>query len=161
MTPSNRRVSDSIPPPSTATDEAPVPLPVESGTPAGWFSVLRTTVGIALVLASSVGVAWAARRHVMTSARFAIADVDVTGNDRLTPEAIIAESGLTLGANVFVADLDAARARLLADPWIAEVSLARRLPGTIFLRVTERKPAALVAMGDLWLATAEGEPFKR
>ena len=39
--------------------------------------------------------------------------------------------------------------------------LARRLPGTILIEVTERQPAALVALGDTFLATAEGEPFKR
>jgi cell division protein FtsQ len=71
------------------------------------------------------------------------------------------ESGIAVGANVFSLDLDAARAKLLADPWIAEAALARRLPGTILVQVTERKPAALVAMGDVFLATPDGEPFKR
>ena len=73
----------------------------------------------------------------------------------------MSESGIAVGANVFSLDLDAARARLLADPWIADVQLARRLPGTILIRVGERKAAALVAMGDTYLATPEGEPFKR
>ncbi len=104
---------------------------------------------------------WVARRHVMTSARFAITDLEVTGNDRRPADALVAESGIQVGVNVFTADLDGARARLLADPWIADATIARRLPGTVFVHVTERKPAALVAMGDVWLSTADGEPFKR
>lgn len=170
MTPSNRRVRDSVPPPSAPEaarpasvppPPAPAAVPVDPSTPARWLSVARTVTGVALVVASSVGVGWVARRHVMTSPRFAVTDVEVTGSDRRPTDAIAAESGIAIGTNVFGADLDAARARLLADPWLADATLARRLPGTILVHVTERKPGALVAMGDVWLATAEGEPFKR
>jgi cell division protein FtsQ len=88
-----------------------------------------------------------ARRHVTTSPRFAIVRIDVTGNERRTPEAIAVECGLAAGANIFAADLDSARSKLLADPWIADAILTRRLPGTLLVRVTERKAAALVAVG--------------
>ena len=124
-------------------------------------AALRTLAGVVLVAGTSVGVAWVARRHVMTSPRFAIAEIAVSGNDHRPSDAIVAESGLQIGANVFVADLDAAHARILADPWIAEAALARRLPGTIVVHVTERKAAALAALGDTFLTTAEGEPFKK
>jgi cell division protein FtsQ len=97
----------------------------------------------------------------MHSPRFAITAVDVVGSDRRTPADIVAESGIVVGTNVFAADLDAARARVLADPWISEVTLARRLPGTILMQVGERKPVSLVALGDLFLAGADGEPFKK
>jgi cell division protein FtsQ len=116
---------------------------------------------MALVAGCSIGVAWAARRHVTSSARFAVAHVDVVGNERRPADAIVAESGIAVGDNVFLLDLDAARVRVLADPWIAEATLARRLPSTVVLQVTERRAAALVVMGDTFLATAEGEPFKR
>ena len=125
------------------------------------LAALRTFAGVVLVAGTSVGVAWVARRHVMTSARFAISEVFVSGNDHRPTDAIVAESGLQIGANVFVADLDAAQARLLADPWIADAALARRLPGTIVVHVTERRAAALVALGDTFLTTADGEPFKK
>jgi cell division protein FtsQ len=131
---------------------------------ARWARVLgavRTLAGVALVAGTSVGVAWVARRHVMTSERFAIVEIAVSGDDHRPAAAIVTESGLQIGANVFVADLDAARARILADPWIADVALARRLPGTIVVRVTERKAAALAALGDTFLTTAGGEPFKK
>jgi len=125
------------------------------------LAALRTFAGVVLVAGTSLGVAWVARKHVMTSARFAITEVAVSGNDHRPADAILAESGLQIGANVFVADLDAAQARILADPWIADAALARRLPGAIVVRVTERKAAALAAMGDTFLTTAEGEPFKK
>jgi cell division protein FtsQ len=159
MTPGNRRLrrplSASDPP---EPSRGPVAAPKR---PARWLAALRATAGIALVVSSAAGVAWVARRHVMTSPRFAVTEIDVVGNDRRTSATLVAETGVAVGANVFALDLDAARARLLADPWIAGAALARRLPGTILVQVTERKPAALVSLGDMYLATAEGEPFKR
>jgi cell division protein FtsQ len=108
-----------------------------------------------------VAVAWAARRHVLQSPRFAITEIQVIGCERRSGDAITAESGLAVGTNIFGADLDAARVRVLSDPWVAEATLARRLPGTLLVQITERKPAALVALGDVWLAGADGEPFKK
>jgi cell division protein FtsQ len=161
MTPGNRRVAPPAPEPSPPPIEArPAPRPVASGRSLRWLSAARTVLGVLLVVGSSIGVAWVARRHVMTSPRFAVTDVEVVGNDRRTGDAVAAESGIAPGANVFALDLDAARAKLLADPWISDATLARRLPGTVLVHVTERKAAAIVAMGDAFLATGEGEPFK-
>ncbi|HEY3820558.1 MAG TPA: FtsQ-type POTRA domain-containing protein [Polyangiaceae bacterium] len=159
----NRRVK-TPPQPLDALQEplaGPPPPSKRARPPSRILAALRTTVGIVLVVSAALGVAWAARRHVMTSPRFAVTEIDVLGHDRRTADAIAAESGVTAGANVFSLDLDGARARILADPWISQATLARRLPGTILIQVTERKPAALVALRDTYLATAEGEPFKK
>jgi cell division protein FtsQ len=142
-------------------ESVPNPLPVSARSPSRFVTVVRTVLGVALVAGASVAVAWAARRHIMTSPRFAVSDVQVVGADHRTPDAIAVESGIAVGTNVFALDLDGARTGILADPWIAEVSLARRLPGTILVQVVERKAAALLAMGDTFLATGDGEPFKR
>jgi cell division protein FtsQ len=158
MTPGNRRVS--LPPEDFAPRRA-AGAPAPARTVHRVVGALRTLAGVALVIGTSVGVAWVARRHIMTSPRFAIATLEVAGNEHRSADAILGESGLALGANVFVADLDLARAKIAADPWIADVGLARRLPGTIVVHVTERRAAALVALGDTFLTPAEGEPFKR
>jgi cell division protein FtsQ len=166
MIPSNRRTKDPPARPSTPDVEtesaAAAPPPLEPPRPPSrWWSALRTLAGVALVVASSVAVAWAARRHVLQSPRFAITEIQVIGCERRSGDAITAESGLAVGTNIFGADLDAARVRVLSDPWVAEATLARRLPGTLLVQITERKPAALVALGDVWLAGADGEPFKK
>jgi cell division protein FtsQ len=157
MTPGNRRVPAQAGP----SDDPRAAPPVAPRAGARVLSTLRTLVGIALVTGASVGVAWVARKHVVTSPRFAVTEVDVVGNERRTADFLVGESGISVGSNVFATNLDGARARLLADPWIADATLARRLPGTILVQVTERKAVALVALGDTYLATAEGEPFKK
>lgn len=157
----NRRVREPRVSPGEPDGVLPIPVPPPASPPSRLVSVVRAVLGIALVAGASVAVAWAARRHIMTSPRFAVTDVQVVGADHRPPDAIAAESGIAVGTNVFALDLDGARASILADPWIAEVSLARRLPGTILVQVVERKAAALLAMGDTFLATAEGEPFKK
>ena len=156
MTPGNRRVRTPEP--------APVPeaIPAPARAPSRWrLGAAHHGRRRAASSSAALGVAWAARGHVMTSPRFAVTEIDVVGNDRRPADAIATESGITVGANVFSLDLDAARSRILADPWVADAQLARRLPGTILVHVGERKAAALVALGDTYLATPEGEPFKR
>jgi cell division protein FtsQ len=162
MTPGNRRVGPPVLPVPSDSVELPAPVapPVAPQAPSAVLSVLRTVAGVGLVTGASLGLAWAARRHVMTSRRFAVTAIEVDGNARRTSEAIASESGLSVGANIFATDLDAARTRLLADPWILDAALARRLPTTLVIRVTERVPAALVALDETYLATADGEPFK-
>ena len=162
MTPTNRRTIPKAP----APDGPGLPLepPLPPGTPSRMsrvLSALRTAAGILVAVGSAIGVAFVLHDHVMKSPRFAIAAIDVEGAERRTRDVLVAESGLAVGTNVFAADLDAARAKLLADPWIESASLQRRLPGTIVVRITERKPAAIVALGDTVFATAEGEPFAK
>jgi cell division protein FtsQ len=159
MTPGNRRVAR--PQPEDARSRSSIEPPLPQRVVPRLLAALRTLAGVALVVGTSVGVAWVGRRHVMTSPRFGIVEVTVLGNQHRAAAAIAAESGLVVGANVFVVDLDAARAKILSDPWISDVMLARRLPGTILVRVTERRAAALVALGDTFLTTADGEPFKK
>lgn len=171
MTPGNRRVRppqlplDAVTPPEQIDPLAQLELPARTsrapGRSARVLAALRTALGVVLVVGASGAVAWVARRHVLTSARFAVTDVEVVGNERRPAEAIASESGIAVGSNVFALDLDAARAKLMADPWLADATLARRLPGTIVVQVTERRPAAIVVLGDTYLATVEGEPFKR
>jgi cell division protein FtsQ len=162
MTPANRRVGPSPCPPDNEGDASLAGSPeVPSKAPSRLLAMVRTGLGIALVIGASLGAAWLAHRHVTTSPRFAVSSVQVIGNERRASDAIRAESGLTLGVNVFTVDLDSARARILADPWMADAALARRLPGTVVIQVTERVPAALAAIGDLFLVDAEGAPFKR
>jgi cell division protein FtsQ len=174
VTPSNRRVKrPQLPPdvleasgiadsePLSEAEPEPKPPAPPPDPPSRAMSVARAVLGVALVVSVSTAVAWAARRHIVDSRRFAVTRVDVFGCVHRTTDQIAESAGLAVGANIFSIDLDAARAKIVADPWIKEATLGRRLPGTIMVQVTEREPGALVALGDTYLASRDGEPFKK
>jgi cell division protein FtsQ len=154
LIPQNRRV-----PKSAKVDTAPPPPPRKRSSRLG--TIVRTILGSALVVGLSGGMAWAVRRHIVLSPRFRVTDIVVTGQHQRTTDTILDEAQLSKGANVFTVDLDRARARLLEDPWISEAHLARRLPGTLWVEVTERELGAIVVLHQTYLASREGLIFKR
>ena len=132
--------------------------------------IARGVIGFALVIGIGGTVAWGARRYVKTSQRFAVSEIITTGAKHRTPDELATIAGIAKGQNVFTTDLDRARARLVADPWVSEATLARQLPGTVFLRVVEREAGGIVATndgtakaagGDTYLVTREGAIIKR
>jgi cell division protein FtsQ len=132
--------------------------------------IARGVIGFVMVLGIGGGVAYGARRYVKTNPRFAISEVVTTGAKRRSPDELATIAGIAKGQNVFTADLDRARARLVADPWVSEASLARQLPGTIFLHVVEREAGGIVATndgspkalgGETYVVTREGGIIKR
>ncbi len=142
---------------------APPPPPKAEPRSDGTFlRVLRGVVGFVLVVGIGITVAWAARTYVKTSPRFAISEIIASGSKRRGPEELATIAGIEKGQNVFTTDLDRARARLLADPWVSEATLGRQLPGTIFLRVVEREAAAVLGTGDgTYLVTRDGSIIKK
>ena len=128
---------------------------------------VRGFFGAVIIAGVALGVAWSARQYVLTSPRFAVTEVDVAGSKMRTQDDLVHESQLAVGQNIFSIDLDAARAAVAKDPWIHDVEIARRLPGTILLNVTEREAAALVSVSgadgssDLFIASRDGEMFKQ
>jgi cell division protein FtsQ len=163
MTPQNRRI-----PKTEQLDSAPLN---EDGTPprepgplarsSRVATFLRTLAGGALIVSLSGTLAWAVRRHIVQSPRFAVTDIVVRGQRQRSADALLEEAGLSKGVNVFTVDLDRARALLLSDPWISEAMLGRRLPGTLWVQVTERELGALVALRQTYLVSREGVIFKR
>jgi cell division protein FtsQ len=168
MHPSNRRIAAPQLPPDVleqqATEEA------KNKPISRWRKVVpffRGVVGAILIAGVALGVAWSARQYVLTSPRFAITSIEVSGSKMRSQDDLAHESTLAVGQNIFSSDLDAAHAAVAKDPWIHDVEIVRRLPGTILMNVTEREAAALVSVSgadgssDLFIASREGEMFKR
>lgn len=119
---------------------------------------------IVLAVIAGLGVAGvAASRWLMTSPRFALRAIEVTGNTRVTEADLLRRAGVAAGQNVFAVAIRATEARLLADPWIAEAEVRRRLPDGLAIRVSERRPAGVVVVdaAGLYLAEQNGHVFKR
>jgi len=72
-----------------------------------------------------------------------IEEVLVEGRARTDGEEILARLGLALDRPILAVDPAAARAALEALPWVRTASVERQLPGTVYIRITEREPLAL------------------
>jgi cell division protein FtsQ len=115
-----------------------------------------------VVVAASISVAWGARRYVTTSPRFAVRTVLVEGERRRSAGAVAEAAGVAVGKNIFALDLHHAGQLLAQDPWIERATVTRKLPSTVAISVVEREAyAAAVISGELYLATRDGDLFKK
>ncbi len=122
---------------------------------------IRLLAGLTIVVGASAAVAWSIHRYAMTTQRFGIETVAVTGNSRLSPSDINALGGIELGKNLFSFDTRASEAGIVKNPWVSSARVTRELPNTLKVEIVERKAAALATLGErLFLVTKEGEPFK-
>ena len=122
---------------------------------------LSLFAGASVVVASSIGVAWAARRYLLESPRFAIRAVLVEGAERRSAEEVAEAGGVAIGASIFALDLETAKARLEADPWIERAAVSRKLPSRVHVQIVEREARAAVSLGgELYLSTRDGDLFK-
>jgi len=125
------------------------------------FGVVKVGLGVVAVVGASVGVAWGAKQYMLTSPRFSIKTVTVDGNQRLAPDEVARAAGVAVGDNVFAFDLDEARHKVESDPWVKSATVARKLPGSVVMKIVEHEPAAVIAIGErLFLASRAGEVFK-
>jgi cell division protein FtsQ len=122
---------------------------------------IRLLAGLTVVVGASTAVAWSIHRYAMTTARFGIETVAVSGNSRLTTGDVSSLGGIELGKNLFSFDTRASEAGIIKNPWVSSAKVTRELPNTLKVEIVERKAAALAALGErLFLVTKEGEPFK-
>jgi len=114
-----------------------------------WVTTRVVPIGIALAVlgAGGLGARWA-----LTSPRFTVTEVAVTGASRLRPEDVVAASGIGPGTNLFRLDRGAVVARLEALPLIRRAEMVRRFPNRVTLAVEERRPFTLAHAGRLhWI----------
>jgi cell division protein FtsQ len=122
----------------------PLPAPLlRRGLVFGLAALLLAGAFIAAALARLPQKTLEAARLATARAGFEIAHVEISGN-REMPRLAIYEAVLAGPENALLsADLTRIRARLKTYPWVADASISRRLPDTLVVHVTERRPVAL------------------
>ncbi len=120
----------------------------------------KSAFGGLLIVSLSVGMALGARRYVKTSPRFAVTEIAVSGTHRRSAEEITNVAELATGVNIFGVDTGRARVHVLTDPWVKDATVEKKLPGKLTISVTEKEPAVLVASGETYLYTRDGQPIK-
>jgi len=118
---------------------------------------LKGAAGLAglLVLASVIGLigsGWAGRKldalavglaQATAALGLSVDEVFVEGRTRTNPGRLLAAVGVARGDPIFGFDPQAAKSRIEALTWVRQVTVERRLPSVIYLRVEERNPIAL------------------
>lgn len=128
----------------------------------GWRATLRLIGAGLLIGGVTVLAAYGAFKYAKTSPRFSVRQIEVEGLRRVGREALLEKSGVRVGQNVFSVDTDSIGKKVLADRWLSEVRVERRLPATVRITVVERDAGALAMVGEnLLVVTRSGEPFKR
>ncbi len=98
---------------------------------------------IAVIVSGLPGRAWQATARSASRAGFEVRHVEVHGIGNGPRLAVIAAALEGPTNSMLLVDLGGARARLRALPWVADASVARRLPDTLIVDVTERRAVAL------------------
>lgn len=107
---------------------------------------LHVLLAILGMLALSGG-AWVASRSPLLD----VDTIQVEGSAHTPAQTIALRSGIRRGEAMVDVDGQAAAHRLAAVPWVAAAHVARRLPGTVVITVTERTATAVSSTnGDRW-----------
>ncbi len=109
--------------------------------------LLAATLGYGAIAGDHVGalVDWFkdARNAAANALGFKIAAISLTGSKEVSREEILTTAGVTGRASLLFLDADAARRRLLANPWIADAAVLKLYPDRLQITITERQALAL------------------
>jgi cell division protein FtsQ len=104
-----------------------------------------------------------ARDTVANSVGFRIAAISLTGSKEVSREEILTTAGVTGRASLLFLDADAARSRLMANPWIGDAAVLKLYPDRLQISITERHAFALWQKdGHVKVIAADGtvlEPY--
>ncbi len=87
--------------------------------------------------------AWFETARRVGEAGFEVRHVEVTGLKHMAKLPVYGAALNGATNSMLLVDLDDIRARLQTLPWVADASVARRLPDTLVIDIVERKPLAI------------------
>jgi cell division protein FtsQ len=83
-------------------------------------------------------------QQTRSDARFAVRNVEVLGTVRSSAEDIARLRAQYAGRNLFKIDIARLQDDVRTLPWVSRITVEKRLPDTLRIRVVEREPVALV-----------------
>jgi cell division protein FtsQ len=112
---------------------------------------LRVAFGLALAIAAVFGLF-----RFAAGPRFALRRFEVAGNSRTRTEEILEVVSAWTGKNLIALDLAPMARRLSGHPWVERVTLSKRFPDGLAVRLTERRAVALYRdeTGFWWVGSA-------
>lgn len=112
------------------------------------------------ILVLAIALAGVGLYRFFGSSLFSLQRIQVSGNRRVRTEEILRSVERWRRANLIGLDLGPVAKAIGANPWIERVTLSKRLPDGLAIRVAERRAVALYRDGArLWWLSAEGRPI--
>ena len=109
--------------------------------------------------ANSVTTSWL---NYTSSAGLKVDSIFITGRSQTTEPEVMDTLGLAAGDPILGFNPVQARASLETLPWVKGAAVERRLPNTVFIRLTERQPLAFFQRsGNLMLVDESGAVLSR
>lgn len=110
------------------------------------------------ILLAAAGAGTAALAVLAWSSPWAMVDkIEVAGNQHALSAEVVAASGLARGNRLVTIPVERVKYRVEAVPWVGVAQVERILPSKVRIKVTERAPAAVVAIGGVtYLADRDG-----
>jgi cell division protein FtsQ len=93
----------------------------------------------------------------LSGSHFSLRRFEISGNSRARTEEILSALSEWNGRNLVALSLAPLASRVAAHPWIERVTLSKRFPDGLSVRVNERQAVALYREDErFWLVSAEG-----
>ena len=107
----------------------------------------------ALLVCVAAGLVGAGTYRLATSSLFGVRRIEISGQKQARTEEILRMLERWRGTNLVTLDLKPLASRLLEHPWIERVTIAKRFPDGLEIRVAERDAVALLRRGGrlLWV----------
>jgi cell division septal protein FtsQ len=116
---------------------------------------IRLVLAVVLLAGASAGLS-----RFFGGSLFSLQRIHVAGNRRARTEDILRAVEPWRSANLIALDLSSIAHAVGTHPWIERVTLSKRLPDGLSIRVTERKAVALFRDGSqLWWLSSDGRPI--
>lgn len=126
---------------------------------AGGIKILAVIAGIALAVFACVKGYSKIKVTLDKSSYFSVSGIKVQGASIIPAEEIIKRCGIKPEMKTYRIKADSVTAAIMSDSRIENVKLIRKLGGGIVLKISERKPIALVNLGAIYQLDRNGVLF--
>ncbi len=97
--------------------------------------------------------------HLLGDPYFRVREVEVEGGRKIPKETLLSLTVLEGMPNLFSVELKEVVKRLESHPWIERVQVKKVFPNKILIQIEEKKPMAIIQLGELYYIDTKGEIF--
>lgn len=126
----------------------------------GFVFILKTGMYLIPAMLLIFG-AWRLHQELLKSPYFAIKEIKIAGNIRVSNAEVSELAGVNIGDNLFKISVNDIQKGIRLNPWVAEVKAARSFPNRLIIEIKERKPVAFINLDDLYFVDETGTIFKK